>query len=180
MKAIIIENEYAVDEYIQAFLQDHPDLFESVDEQLYCLHRSEEGLLEYVLEADAIVVASTWMYKDQLRQFLEGFTHPDFPPKTIYCHWLSGTLNKWKHSRHSWEREEDIVKMIETLIERGWKFYEFSEDYGTEWIENTIPYARFHQRQKTVYFPLEYDEETGYYYTSQNSLEYSIETIAKW
>lgn len=36
MKGLIIENEYYVDERIEAFLKDYPDLFESIDEQLFC------------------------------------------------------------------------------------------------------------------------------------------------
>lgn len=63
MKAIIIENEYEVDESIQAFLKDNPSLFSEVQEELYCLHRDVRGLIPEILNNDAIITASTWMYK---------------------------------------------------------------------------------------------------------------------
>ncbi len=50
MKAIIIENEYTVDESILAFLKDNPNLFESVQEELYCLHRNTKYLVPENLE----------------------------------------------------------------------------------------------------------------------------------
>jgi len=71
MKALIIENEYDVDSSIRAFLKDNPSLFESVNEQTFCKHREMMDLARFIHEADAIIIATTWMYKDQVIEYLD-------------------------------------------------------------------------------------------------------------
>lgn len=170
MKAIIIENEYEVDVNVQHFLQDYPDLFESVDEQLYCLHRSEEELIKRVMAADAIVVASTWMYKDQLEDFLDGFLTEGFPPKKVFAYWISKTLNEWKFYPESWRREPEIIEKIEALIKKGWEFYDYYSDWTANYIPETASGAWTSTRLPLVYQKLTQNEE-GWWYTKQQSVE---------
>lgn len=129
MKALIIENEIHLDISIQAFLNDNPKLFTEIDEQLYCLNRSMKSLLPHVMDADAIVVASTWMYKDQLLEYLEAFTNKFFTKKlSFYVYSFIRTLNEWGNSEERWQREDTLFTLVKTLIDNGHKLYDYFYD----------------------------------------------------
>ncbi len=184
MKAIIIENEYEVENCIKALLKDNPDLFESVQEELYCLHRPAESLLPEVLKNDAIIVASTWMYKDQVEEFIDGFLKPEFPKKMkIFLHYFTNELNSWKHG---WGREKELFDKVKQLIVKGFELYEFGQDHDLEgdimdglnsighWDDQIFP------RHKTGYDLIKWDQEADLFYNKFYSLEDERETEIRW
>lgn len=129
MKAIIIENELMLDDNISKFLEHNPNLFSEIQEELYCLHRSSSDLVEEILKNDAIIVASTWMYKDQLEEYLMGFQH--IPPKKIFVHNVLYTLNEWNDNNNCF-KEPKIVKLIIELMDKGFEIYSFYKDYDVK------------------------------------------------
>lgn len=169
MKGIIIENEYTVDESIQAFLQDNPHIFESIDEQLFCLERKTGDLAQRVLKADAIIVASTWMYKDQLEDYLDAFLDDKFPIKTVFCTNIASTLNDWKTKSSFWN-EKELEEKVSKLIKKGWKFYDISQD-SFDYVPNTIKGTYWGEnRPKFSYSEL--NIEDGIYYNDYYDLEF--------
>lgn len=178
MKALIIENEYVPDESILAFIKDNPDEFESVQEELYCLHRSEKELLGYILKNDAVIVASTWMYKDQLRTFLKGLNDPKFPKKiSFYVHRFVRTLNEWKQD--GWRGEKDLFAGIKLLLKNEHIIYSYEEDpEGDDSIYDDLNYSHEpRKRSKYIKFLLKYDKDSDLFYTDHQyyTLEKQIE-----
>lgn len=179
MKAIIIENEYDVDERIQAFLKDNPSLFESVQEELYCLHRSPEGLFQEVMKNDAIIVASTWMYKDQLETFLKAFNNPQLTKTfSFYISDVLRTLNEWNDPLESWRSEPELIQLILGLLKKGNKIYSFFENWDSD-IEIIDDLNYMHsERKRNPYESWEvlYDEESNLFYLKDNKY-YSLEEV---
>lgn len=178
MKALIIENEYEVDERIQAFLKDNPSLFESVQEELYCLHRSHEGLFQEIMKNDAILVASTWMYKDQLETFLEAFNNPQLT-KTFhfYIFDILRTLNEWNNPIE-YRREPELINLIKNLLNKGNKIFSFIENWDSD-IKIIDDLNIFHsERERSPYESWEvlFDEESNLFYLKDNKY-YSLEEI---
>lgn len=138
MKAIIIENELSVDINIEAFLKDNPNLFESVQEELYCLNRSTEGLFEEIMQNDAIIAASTWMYKDQLLEFLLAFDNPQLTKKfKFFIHDILRSIEEW-NDMELWTREPEIIKIIISLLNKGFEIYDFKEDWNSSLIRDDL------------------------------------------
>lgn len=179
MKAIIIENEYTLDERIEAFLKDNPNLFESVQEELYCLHRSPEGLFQEIMKNDAIIVASTWMYKDQLETFLEAFNNPQLTKTfNFYISDVLMTLNDWNDPLESWRSEPELIELILSLLEKGNKIYSFFENWDSN-IEIIDDLNYMHQeRKRNPYESWEvlYDKTSNLFYLKDNK-HYSLEKI---
>lgn len=175
MKALIIENEWEVDTYVQAFLKDNPTLFESVQEELHCLSRGPEELVQYVLANDAIIVASTFMYKDQLEDFLDAFLDPKFPVKKLFVHWITSTLNKWKLG---WTQEKDLFAKVKQLVKKGCIIYDFGEDNEKSYdIQDDLGFYKGSSRAITGYWEVYYSEEHDLFYTehSYHNLKSEIE-----
>ena len=136
MKGLIIENEYNVDITVSAFLKDNPTLFESIQEELYCLHRNTEELAQYVLDNDAIIIYSTFMYKDQLHDFLDAFLQPNFPKKEIFVYNILYHLNDWLSD--SFLKEPEIINKVIKLLNKGFNIYSFFEDYEGKEITDDL------------------------------------------
>lgn len=166
MKALIIENEYEVDTSIQAFLKDNPTLFESVDEQLFCQMRGAEELAPYIVKADAIVIATTWMYKEQVEEFIDAFLDGPLKnkPMKFFIHWCSLKFNEW---RFGWMDEKELRAKIVKLMKRdGIIVYEYFEDDKAEHnIEDELNIMRqVWKRAKYVHFPLRYSDDENLFY----------------
>lgn len=164
MKAIIIENEYEVDVDIQAFLKDNPTLFSEVQEELYCLHRSREELLPGIISSDAILVASTWMYKDQLEDFLDVFISGKITPKEIFAHNITDTLNNWV--KEGWKGEKQIMEKIFKMLDNGWIIYSFHKDYNNEKevFDDLNCFNREEGRYPFTYIQVKYSKEHNFFY----------------
>jgi hypothetical protein len=179
MKAIIIENEYNVDERIEAFLKDNPSLFESVQEELYCLHRSPEELFQEIMKNDAIIVASTWVYKDQLETFLKSFNNPQLT-KTFhfYISDILRTLNEWNESSEYWRSEPELIQLILGLFKKGNKIYQFSENWDSdiEIIDNLNYMHSERKRNPYESWEVLYDKESNLFYLKDNRY-YSLEKV---
>lgn len=178
MKAIIIENEYEVDERIQAFLKDNSLLFESIQEELYCLHRSPEGLFQEIMKNDAIIVASTWMYKDQLEQFLIGFNNPQLTKTfNFYISDVLRTLNEWNDPQ-DWKREPELIKLIHNLLNKGNKIFSFNENWNSDVeIIDDLNFTHL-ERKRGLYksWEVSFDEESNLFYLKDNKY-YSLEEV---
>lgn len=163
MKALIIENEYELDESIQAFLKDFPDLFEEVQEELFCLQRGKEELLPYILESDAIIVASTWMYKGQLEEFIDAFLDKRFPKKiSFFIHNFVHSVNEWKHG---FSQEKRIFEKIVKLHSSGHTINDFGEGYKGEQINDGLNYIKTIPRTKYVYYKVSYSKPSKLFYS---------------
>jgi hypothetical protein len=166
MKALIIENEFDVDHSIKAFLKDNPKLFSEVEEQIFCKDRPAEDLKSSILKADAIIVASTWMYKDQLEEYLNSFLHPKFPKKLkFFIHSFTRTINEWGHGYEFWN-EKDLFAKIKQLRSKGHKLYDFFEDPRKKHniIDDLNLSHSDHKRAKYVYKPMIYSAENDLFY----------------
>lgn len=125
MKAIVIESEYEIDEAVKAFLKDNPDLFESVDEQIACMYRPIEDIGRYVLDADAVVVASTWGNKEQLVDYAKAFVSGKLGKKKFFIDDFVRSLNKWNgkdgegryRASYIWDQPfEEVVSIFIELV----------------------------------------------------------------
>lgn len=163
MRAVVIENEYDVDNYIKAFIKDNPKLFSHVEEMTFAQHRGEEAILEEVLKSEAIIVATTWMYKDQVEEYLDAFLNEKFPVKSIFVHHFVNTLNEWK--TRSWDKK--LFDKVKQIFEKGFKIYDFMEDPdrndrildGLNMVgEKDFP------RSKYTYFEIKYSKENNLFY----------------
>lgn len=159
MKAIIIENEYTVDESILAFLKDNPNLFESVQEELYCLYRDTKSLVPEILKNDSIIAASTWMYKDQLEEFLDGFLSKGFPTMNIFAHRICNTLNEW--NKEGYLGEKELVSKVVKLLDEGFIIYDFYEDmYSDKSITDSLNiFHKEYIRVPYIYKKIFYNKE---------------------
>lgn len=168
LKAIIIENELVVDMSIQAFVKDNKKQFVSIQEELYCLQRDKADLLPEILKNDAIIVASTWMYKDQLEEFLDAFLDQRFPKKMIFfVHRFVRTLNSWKYNGYS--EEKRIFEKVKTLLSNGHKLYDYMQNptkkstikdgLNSDWANNP-----HHERSKVEFWEMKYSKEHDLFY----------------
>lgn len=172
MTAIIIENEWTIDKSVKAFLKDNPDLFTHVIEEKYCLERDIKEILPGILESDAIIAASTWMYKDQLEDYLDKLLEiSDRKTYKVYVRFLTRNLNQWKFSKHSWMRYPHLVEKIQKLLDKGFELYEFHEDYGTGFFKDELAEYPSIGREKYTYDRILLDEKTGLYYYDESHLK---------
>ena len=170
MKALIIENEYEVDLQIQAFVKDHSDLFSEVEEHIASLHCDLEDIVPYILESDAILVASTWQYKDQLIEFTKAFASGKLGEKKFYITRFCRDLNRWNEKdefgfykrNYIWPQTlEEIMPMFVKLIQEQ-EVYSIESDYDSEYLSDGLdPLCRGgnNNRRPTIYHRISYNEE---------------------
>ena len=166
MRALIIENQWDVDNDIKAFLKDHADMFTSVREELYCAHRHLEEFVPMIMESDAIIVASTFMDKDQLEDYVDAFLDgpfKDLPMKFYICNFVYH-LTKWKRS---WDSERELRGKIAQLVQNGREILCFSTSYGTGTTTDDFNYMNEdRERSVTGIHPLQYSKEHDIFYTA--------------
>lgn len=162
MKVLIIENEYDLDNSIKAFLKDVPDVFESVDIQLFSLNRSVGGMFELIKKVDTILIATTFMYKDQVIEYIDAFLKlPEGIHYNFFVHSACFSFNDMKRAS-SWETEKiELREKVIMLMDKGHTIYDFAEDGNTPFdIEDDYTYPST-KRHKYRYDKLEYDHETN-------------------
>lgn len=179
MKGLIIENEWDADISIKAFLNDNPKLFSTVKEQLHSIHMEPRSMLPLILESDAIIVASTWMYKNQLDDYLNAFLNPKFPKKIkFFIHAFVDKLNDWGNYKETWAREEQLFNKIKRILTKGHTIYDFFEDHCTSRKQITDELNYFRKKEKRHrygYFELKYDKKSNLFYS--NHKWYTLEKI---
>lgn len=127
MKALIIENEYRIDEAVEEFLQDNLTLFENVTELVSCLARKEDEILHNLLTHDTYIVASTFTYSSQLEKFLELFLKPEFPIKTLFVNNIVNRLNNWKYNKTAYLRNYKVFDSVVKILEKGFILNDYYE-----------------------------------------------------
>ena len=109
-KAIIIENDYEIDNMLRGFLKDNPNLFTEVDEQCACKHRPIEDISQYIPAADSIVICSTFMERRQFQQYVEAFATDVFgKPFKFYIKGFTDELNNWSKTRDDGSYKDDFL-----------------------------------------------------------------------
>lgn len=170
-KVLIIENEYDLDNSIQAFLKDNPGLFESVNQQTFCLNRKVEDLFRFVPEVDTIMIATTFMYKDQVISYCKKFL--SLPNETEYkfnffVFRCCRTFNEWKSKTESWQEEKELRELIIELLARGHKIYDYHEDHDKPSdIDDGLNYP-IQFRSPYTYHELSYSYEHDVFYSKSD------------
>lgn len=130
IKGLVIENDYTPDGSVRGLLKDHPELLADVKIVSYAKHRQQEIIQDLSGDRNTIIVASTFMYKDQLEDlttFIRGLN------KDVYCfvQYAESKMNDWLYEP-SWNISafSDYFKFIENikaLVAKGLVF-EIDED----------------------------------------------------
>jgi hypothetical protein len=110
LKAIIIENEYEVPGEIRGFIKDHPGLFSDVNEQCWCKDRDMRDVGRFIVDRDAVIVMSTFMYKWQLEQFVQAFAQGPFSEKEykFFIFHFVMKLNDWNKKGEDGSYKQDF------------------------------------------------------------------------
>lgn len=98
MIALVIENESECPPEVLSFCQHalNTGKFAEVEYCLDCRHLIPADIEDAILRADAIVVKSKWLYKDQLEQFVEAFSTVLIHKKYHFFIWhFLDDCNRW-------------------------------------------------------------------------------------
>ena len=116
MKAVIIENQFQIPEEVLRFINANPGLFSEVNEQIACSHRPFEDIARFVIDADALILKSSFMNKPQLEKFVEAFANGVFSKKEykFFIYDSLAQFNNWIKNGH--ENFKDSDKFNESLI----------------------------------------------------------------
>ena len=181
MKAIIIENEYYIPRFLKGFIKDNPGMFESVDEQIGCLHRSTDDLIQYILVADAVIVESTWMYLDQLEEFTDVFASGKLgKPYRFYIKWFTRALNDWiSEERFSdFSDKEKFISQIKGLVKKKLVYSLKADHDSKEMITD-----KFHdwsddseERERSLHkaFLIKYSKKHNIFYDENETIKYAL------
>ena len=135
MKGLILENEYRVDSQITAFLAANPSLFTETTELICSLKREMPDMVSEILAHDAIIIASTFMYLDQLRDFLTGFLTPQMPNKIFFVNDITSRLNNWKYCDGELFREEELFEAVRKMLEKGHTLFTYDPYHGGKYSQ---------------------------------------------
>lgn len=173
MKALILENEAVVDYTIRAFLKDNPDLFEKVHSEIFVVHKEIDDLKHLILTYDAIVISTTFYYKDQLEEYIDLFLNPSFPKKlTFYVHNFTGRLNEWRYDRMKSARKINLFQKVKQLIINDHLIFDFYENWWElerdiqDELNQTHRVDENFKRALYQAYKLEYSELHDIFYTS--------------
>jgi hypothetical protein len=165
MKGLILENEYRVDEQVVKFIAANPNLFTETTELICCLKRNMPDMVSEILANDAIILASTFMYLDQLRDFLTGFLTPQMPNKIFFVNDITSRLNNWKYSDSILLREEELFEAVRKMLAKGHTLYSY-EGHGNHKGEH--PYSK-----------VLYSDVHGVFYNEDDSEGYGLDMFKK-
>lgn len=135
MKTLIIENQYQKDPEIDGLIKDHPDLFSDVTVITGALHRPPEQLIEEVKTHDALIISSTFMYKDQLEDMTELLTQIE--PKDIYVRNLSNKIIEWTDEDRHIHFHTGFMDDLESCINKH-RVFSFKEDWEDRSIKDEV------------------------------------------
>lgn len=166
MKVLIIENQYELDESLQAFLKDNPDLFESVNEQTFCAQRPMRDLMQYIPEADTIMIATTFMESNQIMEYIEAFCamSPEAPRYNFFVHRFVNTINDWGTKDSCQYNGLDMRAGVIQLLQKGHKLYNFEDSREGPEIDDGLVHFGIGTRQKSTHHEIKYDEQSGLFY----------------
>lgn len=173
MKALIIENEYDVDAVIKAFLRDNPTLFETVEDETFCLNRKVEDLFQYIMKVDTIIIATTFMYKDQVIEYVEAFLK--LPPTmkfNFFVHRCVRTFNYWGKAEE-WQTEaKELRALIIKLIQAGHTIYDYAECWEGKEVKDEFNVSGIGSPKRRLFKhnQLHYDTTSDLFYV--NDREY--------
>lgn len=165
-RALIIENEYDTDYTIKAFLKDNAILFNDINIQLYCKHRKLEDIGRFINDTDCIIIATTWLYLDQIEEYIDAFLYGPFKNKNIdfYVYNFLDDLNKWKNYM------PDLINIrnkIIKLVKSGKKIYSFNENYASNEIivdEHNFFNEEHNERKPFISYEISYDINKDEFY----------------
>lgn len=138
MKGFIIENEYKLEEALSKFRSWSIDigLFSDIEIQYSSLNMGMEMLVDDIIKADAIIVQSTWMYIDQLEEYVEAFLSGKLGKKEFYI--VGGYENHFTNNFDEFPSE--LVTLINQLCETYNVYEVYYDSYDTKsWVINKIP-----------------------------------------
>ncbi len=168
MKALIIENEYDVDTAIKGFLADHPTLFESVAKETSSLNYDVADLLPEIMKVDTIIIATTFVYKAQVIEYIEAFLKIPDKKYNFFVHRCIIKFNDWRDSE-SWETEQvELRNLIIKLMSAGHTIYDFSQSWDDDakvLATELDDYSA--NRKQYVYSKLEYDKDSDLFYADR-------------
>lgn len=98
MIALVIENESEVPQEVHDFCQSGlaTKLFQEVEYNINSRNQSLEDLAGPINRCDCIIVRSSWMYKDQLEQFVKYFAWVVNDRQYTFYIWdICPIANKW-------------------------------------------------------------------------------------
>lgn len=154
MKAIILENDYAMPERMKIFLDNNPDLFEKVRLEVGCNKRPPDDVFGTIMwvGATAILIDSTFMHTDQIEQMLDVFYHqiPDGAPFQFYISSASDYMNEWLHNKsHYFSDHAKLREQLLSLTERFEVFdaphSSFEEEKGPIQVVYSTEHNIFHR-----------------------------------
>lgn len=103
MKALVLENDFQIENCIKAFLKDKPGLFKEVEE-FVCLNEFDsEDVVKRLITTDAVLLSSTFINIPQLTFFTKVLNGPLFKNKKL-------NIYVWDLERHlsNWLKNESI------------------------------------------------------------------------
>lgn len=164
MKAVIIENEYDVPNELQAFIDENKDLFTEVDIQLFCKERPLQDIARFVIPANAVIVMSTFMYKDQLEEFVRAFASGALGTKKFYIYYFTRQLNEWLElsERYLFDDYDGFLLNVKKLVKEQ-DVYTINEDYNAPQDKLDITFNKY-PRSPYRPFKIHYNEEENYFW----------------
>lgn len=126
MKTLIIENQYDVDAEIEALMHDNPETFDSEPMVLIgSLHRPAQELFEKFQECDALVIKSTFMYKDQLEDMAALLAQSE--GKKLFIHRIKDSIEEWQEREIYFYEYEEFMANLKKIFENH-TVYDWDED----------------------------------------------------
>lgn len=165
MNALVIENEFLVDTKVTDFLDEHKDKFESVTELICCLKRTPDEMLHYLTKYDTYILASSFMYTDQLNHFLNLFLKPEFPVKTIFVDDIAYRLNNWLSERYGSKIE--YAELVKKVLDKGFIIYDYYDGKGGAIVYSQVVYSK----EDNVFYHKDVTEDDMFGLTKQEAIE---------
>ena len=121
MKVLVIENEDMVPPEVRDFCNHglKTGRFTEVEYNLNSRHSKMSDMQPQILNADAIVVKSNWLYKDQLEPFIHGFARALTHKRYNFYIWdFTVTINQWAegHDVKDFANPKAIVNSLRELV----------------------------------------------------------------
>lgn len=114
MKAVVLENEYAVPALLKRFIAQYmTTLFDEVRVEIGVRHRPLSDVGKSILWADAILLESTFVYMDQVHSLLEAFLIGPLNIRTyrFYAVDITSYLNTWLRT------DRGVARMVLQLMD---------------------------------------------------------------